>query len=150
MTSKSKHPGTIPVKHATETAGHLAVTSFPTAIESETVQAVRDRFSSKSFDTSDLLLVVDQDGRYRGAAELVQLLRAASTSLVSELVRPDWPQVAPNFDQEHAVQIAAEARSRRFRSLPRMGGRSASSPRSSCLTWWRASIARTCTASSAS
>ena len=110
MTSKPKHPGPIPVKHAMETAGHLAVTSFPTAIESETVQAVRDRLSSKSFDTSDLLLVTDQDGRYRGAAELVQLLRATSTNSVSEIVRLDWPQVAPNIDQEHAVQIAAEAK----------------------------------------
>lgn len=110
MIDQPRHPEEMPTPHAMETAGHLAVTSFPTAAETESVQAVLNRLASSTFGASDLLIVTDQEGRYRGAAELVRLLRAPGTSPVSELVHPEWPRVVPNIDQEHAVQIAADAR----------------------------------------
>ncbi len=110
MSDQPRHPEEMPTPHAMETAGHLAVTSFPTAAETENVQAVLNRLASSAFGTSDLLIVTDQDGRYRGAAELVRLLRAPVTSLISELVHPEWPQIAPDVDQEHAVQMAADAK----------------------------------------
>jgi magnesium transporter len=110
MSDKARHPERASPGHAVDTAGHLAVTSFPTAVESETVQAVLDRLSGTSFGVSDLLVVLDGNGRYRGVAEPVRLLRVSPMSQVSELARTDWPQVAPNTDQEHAVQIAAGAK----------------------------------------
>jgi len=96
--------------HGMESAGRLAVTSFPSAVETESVQEVFGRIAGGSFATSDLLLVVDRDGSYRGAVELVRLLHAPATTSVSELVRPDWPHVAPDVDQEHAIQVAADAK----------------------------------------
>jgi magnesium transporter len=96
--------------HGMESAGDLAVTSFPSAVETESVQQVLDRIARSSFATSDLLIVVDRDGSYRGAVDLVRLLHAPAGSLVSELVRSDWPYITPNAGQGHAVQLAAEAK----------------------------------------
>lgn len=110
MNDGRTQPSQLTGVHAIETAGHLAVASFPTALESETARVVLPRLSAASFGVADLLLVVDQDGRYRGSVGLMQLLRAASADLMSALVSPDWPQVGPEVDQEHAVQIAADAK----------------------------------------
>jgi magnesium transporter len=96
--------------HGVESAGHLAVTSFPSAVETESVREVLGRIAGGSFATSDLLVAVDRDGRYRGAVELARLLHASATTPISELLRPDWPHVAPDVDQEHAVQVAADAK----------------------------------------
>jgi magnesium transporter len=59
---------------------------------------------------SDLLLVTDRDGRYRGAVELVALLHAPAGSPITRLMRTDWPHVTPDVDQEHALMVAADAK----------------------------------------
>jgi magnesium transporter len=93
-----------------ETAGHLAVASFPSAVETESVQQVLDRIARGPLAPSDLLLVLDGEGRYRGPVELIRLVHAQSSTTVSELVRPDWPHVTPDAGQEHALMVAAEAK----------------------------------------
>lgn len=98
-----------PAAGGAETAGRLAVAAFPSVGEDETVRNALDRLASEAFQTVDLLLLVDQAGRYRGAIEPARLLRASPARLISDLARRDWPSVAPGLDQEHAVQIAAEA-----------------------------------------
>lgn len=110
MNDGRTQPGEVTAVHAVETAGHLAVASVPTALESEPARDVLARLSTTTFGVADLVLVVDQDGRYLGAVEPVQLLRAPPARPAAELIRPDWPQVAPELDQEHAVQIAADAK----------------------------------------
>ena len=95
--------------HNMESAGHLADASFPSAVETQTVQQVLDRIARSSAVTCDLLLVVDQNGRYRGAVEVVRLLNAPANSQVSELVRTDWPYVTPEVSQERVLMMAADA-----------------------------------------
>jgi magnesium transporter len=102
--TKSPHP------HGVETAGHLATGPFITAVETEEVQVTLARIASGSYATSDVLVVTDQDGRYRGAAELIRLLQAPATSRVGELMGAEWPRIAPEVDQEHAVLVAADAK----------------------------------------
>jgi magnesium transporter len=108
--SQEPNPTTMPHRHRIESAGHLAVTSFPSAVDTERVGEVLERLARSALLSSDLLLVTDRDGRYRGAVQLVQLLHARADSPVSELVRRDWPHVTPDVHQEHALMIAADAR----------------------------------------
>lgn len=110
MKHKPKRPPEAAEPPGGETAGHLAVASFPSAVESESVGQALARIAGASFAASDLLLVLDREGRYRGAVELARLLHAPAGCAVSDLMRADWPQVAPEIDQEHAVQLAAEAK----------------------------------------
>lgn len=97
-------------RHKPETAGHLAVSSFPSAIETERAGEVRERLARSWLISFDLLLVTDAEGRYRGAVELARLLQAPPARQVSELTRADWPHVTPDIDQEHALMVAADAR----------------------------------------
>ena len=99
-----------PHHHGVETAGHLAIAPFPTAVETEEVEVTLKRMASSSFGAPDLLVVTDQAGRYRGAVELIQLLQAPAKRRVGELMRPGWPRIAPDIDQEHAVLITAKAK----------------------------------------
>ena len=95
--------------HAVETAGHLAAAPFPIAVQTEKVHDALERIALSSFSTSALVIVTDQDGNYRGAIEPIQLLKAPRTSQLAELARTEWPIVAPEIDQEHAVSVAAKA-----------------------------------------
>lgn len=95
--------------HAAETAGRLAVASYPAAVGSESVRAVRERLAAGTFGAADLLVVTSADGRYAGAVPLVRLLQADSDAQVAALMQPGWPTVAAEVDQERAVHIAAEA-----------------------------------------
>jgi len=95
--------------HGTETAGRLAVASFPAAAASDSARAVRERLAADAFAAADLLVVTGADGRYVGAVPLLRLLQADGGTPVSELVQPGWPTVAPELDQERAVHLAAEA-----------------------------------------
>jgi magnesium transporter len=96
--------------HKLESAGHLAVRSFPSAAATEKVGAVLDRIRSSSLGMTDLLLVTDQHGAYQGVVELIRLLRAPESTEVAALTTREWPSVAPDLDQEHVIEIADEAK----------------------------------------
>jgi magnesium transporter len=58
------------------------------------------------FDTVDAVLVLDHEGHYAGTARLKDVLNAPDQTLLSSLVRKDWPVVGPDIDQEHAAALA--------------------------------------------
>lgn len=95
--------------HGFEKAGNLAVASFPVASETEKVQDVLERIASSSFATSALLIATNEAGHYRGAIELIQLLQTSGETRIADLMRTEWPTIAPGIDQEHAVLAAAKA-----------------------------------------
>lgn len=103
MTSRPAH------RHRAETAGRLAVDSFPVVPAAEPVRVARERLATGAFAAAELLVVTGADGRYAGAAPLLRLLQADGDLPVAALIQPDWPAVAPDLDQERAVHIAAEA-----------------------------------------
>jgi magnesium transporter len=108
--SREPHRDEAQRRHKPETAGHLAVSSFPSAVETERAEQVRERLARSSLIASDLLVVTDANGRYRGAVELGRLIQAPAGRHMSQLARADWPQVTPDVDQEHALMVSANAR----------------------------------------
>lgn len=90
-----------------DTAGRLAGTPVPIAVDSETVGAVRERLRRQDHAVADLILVVDQNHSYLGAVPLADLVRHGDSQTVGLLAKRDWPRVAPETDQEHAVEAAA-------------------------------------------
>lgn len=96
--------------HALETAGGLAAAPFPAVVETQTVQDALENIGRGSFATSALLIVTDQTGRYRGAIEPCRLLTARGATSIATLMPAEWPTIAPDVDQEHAVLLAAKAK----------------------------------------
>lgn len=97
-------------RHRPDTAGHLASESFLSVRATERIGAVLKRIGASSHEACDLVLITDEHGRYRGVVDLPRLLRASESTQISEVSVSEWPFVTPEVDQEHAVQIADEAR----------------------------------------
>ena len=95
--------------HGPETAGRLALRSFPTASPTELVAAVRDRLTRESQEIVDLVLVTNNTGQYQGVVELRHILQAPKDQPIATLMRSDWPAVSPDTDQEHAADAASRA-----------------------------------------
>jgi magnesium transporter len=92
-----------------ESAGALASADVPVAIEHETAAQVRQRLSSRRYDIVDVVVVLDGNEHYRGAATLSEVLAADKDVPMSALVDRGWPSVGPEADQEHAVDRASVA-----------------------------------------
>jgi magnesium transporter len=92
-----------------ETAGRLAVTEVPFAAPTDSVGRVRELLRSDGHRAVDLIFVVDGEGLYRGVAPLANVLCATDDAPIGALVEADWPSVAPDLDQEHAVERACDA-----------------------------------------
>jgi magnesium transporter len=92
-----------------DSAGRHALKRVPIASISEPAGAVLARLRSTTFDAIDPVLVTDEGGHYRGVVELRCLLRASDETRIATLLRRDWPAVAPELDQEHAVAAAVTA-----------------------------------------
>lgn len=95
--------------HGPETAGRLALQSFPTASPAELAATIRERLTRESHEIVDLVVVIDSAGQHQGAVELRDILQAREDQPISDLMRADWPAVSPEIDQEHAVDAAARA-----------------------------------------
>jgi magnesium transporter len=95
--------------HGPETAGRLAIRSFPTASPVELVSVILRRLTQEDHEIADLILVIDDAGRYQGVVELKHILRACDNQPVSALMQPNWPIVSPDTDQEHAVAAASKS-----------------------------------------
>jgi magnesium transporter len=78
----------------------------PVALLSEQAGAVLARLRSTTFDVVDPIVVTDRSGRYQGIVELARLLGARDETPIETLLRRDWPAVAPEMDQEQAVEAA--------------------------------------------
>jgi magnesium transporter len=95
--------------HGPETAGRLALRSFPTAFPAELAATIRERLTREDHAIVDLVLVIDNSARYQGVVELRTLLHARKDQPISDLMQAAWPTVSPDIDQEHAVDAAARA-----------------------------------------
>lgn len=94
------------MRHRPETAGHLAITRFARAQLVDTVEDVIALLRSDGLEALDLVIVVDDTGRYLGAVPFARLLTAAATARVGDLAVRDWPTVSAGMDQEQAVAAA--------------------------------------------
>ena len=95
--------------HGPETAGRLALRSFPTASLSDTIATVRSRLALGGHEVVDLVLVTDAAGHHQGVVELKQIVQARDDDMIASMMRTDWPTVLPETDQEHAVEAASSA-----------------------------------------
>ena len=96
-------------RYQRDSAGRLALRRVAIALISEPAGAVLARLRSTTFDAVDPIVVTDQSGHYQGVIELRRLLRASNETPIETLLRPDWPAVAPDMDQEQAVEVAVRA-----------------------------------------
>lgn len=96
--------------HAPETAGRLAIQSFPVVTVSDVAATIRSRLMHESYESTDLVVVTDGTGRYRGVIELRHILQAREDKPAEKMMRADWPTVLPTTDQEHAVHAAYRGR----------------------------------------
>lgn len=96
-------------RYKPETAGHLAVHRVPHASCGETVATVCRRLRADGYEAIDLILVVNDDGSYRGAVALKSLLEADDAQPIDSLINATWPKTTPETDQEHAVECATTA-----------------------------------------
>jgi magnesium transporter len=90
-----------------ESAGRHALRRVPIALSSDPAGAVLARLRSTTFDAVDPIVVTDRRGRYQGVVELRHVLGARDETPIETLLRRDWPAVAPEMDQEQAVETAA-------------------------------------------
>ena len=93
-----------------EIAARLAVGNVPIFDGTGTAAEARAQLYRRAYDAVDAVLILDESGRYAGAAHLNDVLAAADTTRLSSLVFKDWPVVGPEVDQEHAATIAREHR----------------------------------------
>ena len=102
-------PAPLQSLHGPETAGRLAVRSIPIASKTDEVATVRRNLMRGSHEIMDLVLVTDDAGDYLGVVEIRDILQAPGDKPITAVMRTDWPCVAPETDQEHAVEAAIRA-----------------------------------------
>lgn len=95
--------------HKRESAGSHLCADVALAVSSETLEETRRRIMSRRFALSNVVIVVDRDGRYLGIAEIADVLSQPGTMAIGEIARRDWPHALPDLDQEHAVEKATAA-----------------------------------------
>ena len=95
--------------YAPETAGHLMISRVPIARADEIVGGIKSRLATDDFQSRDLILGIDAEGRYAGAAALADVLLADDTTSLTAHLNADWPAVAAATDQEHAADVASKA-----------------------------------------
>lgn len=102
-------PSVEPHWHRNEVArGHVR-TSVPTLPSHETATRSLELLKRQRFDVIDVVLVTDDNGTYIGAAPMSAILAAAPQTPLQTLIDPAWPSVAPDLDQERAVEAAVSA-----------------------------------------
>lgn len=96
-------------RHKIETAGHLTTTSVPIARGMDSAASARQLVRDNTFETTELIVVIDAEGKYAGIVQPGHLYRADDATTLQSLMSRDWPTVAPDVDQEHAVMLAMTA-----------------------------------------
>jgi magnesium transporter len=66
----------------------------------------RARLRTAKFEAVDAVLIVDDDGRFAGAANLKDVLQAPDEAPLSAVLIKDWPVASPETDQEHVADLA--------------------------------------------
>lgn len=96
------------VRSADDTAGRLAEPSAPIARINERVAGIRSRLGT--YVVVDIVIGIDDSGRYAGAVDIGTVLRAAPDTMLGALLRPDWPAATVSMDREHAADLAVAHR----------------------------------------
>jgi magnesium transporter len=91
---------------AGETAQWHVVSGIPIVEAEETLGAVRRLLLKQTYELFDIVVVVDRDGRYKGASPIGDILTHQAEARVGAIARGDWPYVACDLDQEKAVETA--------------------------------------------
>jgi magnesium transporter len=89
-----------------ETVGGHVVASAARARPDETAAGVLKRLTEEKPASVELVLVVDEHGRLRGAVPLGRLLAAPADAALGHIVASDFPRVSADTDQEHAASLA--------------------------------------------
>ena len=92
--------------YRSESAGHRMVTRVPVAEPNDTVERTRAALSNKSFECTDVLCIVDGDGRLVGVIPLAELLAARPEQSLAELVVHSAPTATADIDQERIASLA--------------------------------------------
>jgi magnesium transporter len=92
-----------------DTAAEIMDRAVPVVEREARVSDIRRKLLKQRFDTAEIVVVVDEDGAYAGAAAIGDVLATDGQSRVSELLHKDWPAVHPQWSQEHAAQAAVTA-----------------------------------------
>lgn len=93
-----------------QSAEHIAHLSVPHGRVGDSVASIRNDLGANRYDVIDLVLVTDEHGRYEGTADMRDVLVSDDTVALGELIRPEWPSVAPGTDREVAADRAGKAR----------------------------------------
>ncbi len=57
----------------------------------------------------DLVVIVDRDQRYLGVVDLRDVMVGDANTALLAIIKPDWPYVSPQTDQEYAAEAATKA-----------------------------------------
>jgi magnesium transporter len=89
-----------------EAAANLAVAQVPTFNQALSAADARAQLRTANFEAIDAVLIVDDGGRFAGAANLKDLLQAPDEVPLSAVLIKDWPVASPETDQEHVADLA--------------------------------------------
>lgn len=90
----------------TETAANLMVARVPIFRASLSAADARAILRTTNFDAVEAILIINDEGRFAGAARLKDVLTAPDEATAASLTLKDWPWVEPDIDQEHAAALA--------------------------------------------
>lgn len=102
--------GKRPFKVHPEAAASLAVAQVPMFSRDLSAADARAQLRTAKFDAVDIILIVDDDGRFAGAANLKDVLQAPDDVPLSAVIIKDWPVAGPDTDQEHVAALAHQHR----------------------------------------
>ena len=91
-----------------EVAANLAVLRVPIFRASLSAADARALLRTTNFDAVEAILVINDEGRFAGAARLKDVLTAPDEAPLASLTFKDWPWVDPDVDQEHAAALAQQ------------------------------------------
>ena len=89
-----------------ESAGQRMVTHVPLAGPQDSVEQARSALFDRNFECTDVLCIVDRDGRFVCALPLAALFAASARQILSELVVESAPTVTADIDQERIASLA--------------------------------------------
>lgn len=89
-----------------ETAAHYLVAGVPRVRAEQTATEALASLRGRRLDSVDILCVVDDEGVLRGIVPIADALVAPPDALVGDLLRPDFPRIMPDEDQEKTASLA--------------------------------------------
>jgi len=102
------------LRYPPETVGGIMTTSVPVARAGDTVQDALQLLRRGDYDVTDTVVVVEEDGRFRGLIEVEELLRAPVGERLSKLARRPPVVIGPEEDRKEAARLMLRYELRRL------------------------------------